>query len=114
MKKRPYFQWQTEDGSKSIHCKNCTAKKDVQVIPATGKPGSGDNKPGTGDGQTGGSTGNTGNAGSNKPGSTAGKPGAQAGTVKTGDSANWMLWTVLIGVSLAGCTVAVRKRKSNR
>ena len=101
---------ETEDGSKSIHCKNCTAKKDVQVIPATGKPGSGDNKPGTGDGNTG----NTGNAGSNKPGSTAGKPGAQAGTVKTGDSANWMLWTVLIGASLAGCTVAVRKRKSNR
>ncbi len=104
---------ETEDGSKSIHCKNCTAKKDVQVIPATGKPGSGDNKPGTGDGNTG-NTGNTGNAGSNKPGSTAGKPGTQAGTVKTGDSANWMLWTVLIGASLAGCTVAVRKRKSNR
>ena len=104
---------ETEDGSKSIHCKNCTAKKDVQVIPATGKPGSGDNKPGTGDGNTG-NTGNTGNAGSNKPGSTAGKPGTQAGTVKTGDSANWMLWTVLIGVSLAGCNVAVRKRKSNR
>ena len=85
--------------------------KEVSTEP--GKPGSGDNKPGTGDGNTG-NTGNTGNAGSNKPGSTAGKPGTQAGTVKTGDSANWMLWTVLIGVSLAGCTVAVRKRKSNR
>lgn len=105
---------ETEDGSKSIHCKNCTAKKDVQVIPATGKPGGGDNKPGTGEGQTGGSTGNTGNAGSNKPGSTAGKPGTQAGTVKTGDSANWMLWIALIGASLAGGTVAVRKRKTNR
>lgn len=87
---------ETEDGSKSIHCKNCTAKKDIQVIPATG------------DGQTGGNTGNT---GGNKPGS--GTSGA-AGSVKTGDSANWMLWTVLIGPSLAGCVLVVRRKKTSR
>ena len=82
---------ETEDGSKSIHCKNCTAKKDVQVIPATGKPG-GDNKPGTGDGSTGGS-GGTGNADSSKPG--AGSDSQAAGTVKTGDSANPVSYTHL-------------------
>ena len=101
---------ETEDGSKSIHCKNCTAKKDVQVIPATGKPG-GDDKPGTGDGSTGGS-GGTGNADSSKPG--AGSDSQAAGTVKTGDSANLMLWAALLGVSLTGCTLVVRRKKTDR
>ena len=101
---------ETEDGSKSIHCKNCTAKKDVQVIPATGKPG-GDDKPGTGDGSTGGSSG-TGNADSSKPGD--GSDSQAAGTVKTGDSANLMLWAALLGVSLTGCTLVVRRKKTDR
>lgn len=101
---------ETEDGSKSIHCKNCTAKKDVQVIPATGKPG-GDDKPGTGDGSTGGSSG-TGNADSSKPGD--GSDSQAAGTVKTGDRANLMLWAALLGVSLTGCTLVVRRKKTDR
>ena len=80
------------------------------MIPATGKP-SGDNKPGTGDGSTGGS-GGTGNADSSKPG--AGSDSQAAGTVKTGDSANLMLWAALLGVSLAGYTLVVRRKKTDR
>ena len=76
----------TEDGSKSIHCKNCDAKKDVQVIPATGKPGSTD-----------------------KPGNQ--KP---SGSVQTGDTTPSMPWILLLGVSALGCIVVIQKRRTKK
>lgn len=76
----------TEDGSKSIHCKNCDAKKDVQVIPATGKPGSTD-----------------------KPGNQ--KP---SGSVQTGDTTQSMPWILLLGVSAFGCIVVIQKRRTKK
>ena len=76
----------TEDGSKSIHCKNCDAKKDVQVIPATGKPGSTD-----------------------KPGNQ--KP---SGSVQTGDTTQSMPWILLLGVSAFGCIVVIQRRRTKK
>lgn len=78
----------TEAGSKSIHCKHCDAKKDVQVIPATGTPGSTD-----------------------KPGNQ--KP---TGSVQTGDT-TWsmpMPWILLLSVSALGCIVVIQKRRTKK
>ena len=57
-------------------------------------------------------SGGTGNADSSKPG--AGSDSQAAGTVKTGDSANLILWAALLGVSLAGYTLVVRRKKTDR
>ena len=76
----------TEAGSKSIHCKHCDAKKDVQVIPATGTPGSTD-----------------------KPGNQ--KP---TGSVQTGDTTWSMPWILLLGVSAFGCIVVIQKRRTKK
>lgn len=99
----------TEDGSKSIHCKNCDAKKDVQVIPATGKPGSTD-KPGNTDKP--GSTGKPGNTGTNNEGGNGSqKP---SGSVQTGDTTQSMAWILLLGVSALGCIVVIQKRRTEK
>ena len=76
----------TEAGSKSIHCKHCDAKMDVQVIPATGTPGSTD------------------------------KPGNQKPTesVQTGDTTWSMPWILLLGVSALGCIVVIQKRRTEK
>lgn len=87
----------TEDGSKSIHCKNCDAKKDVQVIPATGKPGSTDKPGNTG-------TNNEGGNGNQKP----------SGSVQTGDTTQSMPWILLLGVSALGCIVVIQKRRTEK
>lgn len=87
----------TEDGSKSIHCKNCDAKKDVQVIPATGKPGSTDKPGNTG-------TNNEGGNGNQKP----------SGSVQTGDTTQSMAWILLLGVSALGCIVVIQKRRTEK
>lgn len=76
----------TEAGSKSIHCKHCDAKMDVQVIPATGTPGSTD-----------------------KPGNQ--KP---TGSVQTGDTTWSMPWILLLGVSAFGCIVVIQKRRTKK
>lgn len=99
----------TEDGSKSIHCKHCDAKKDVQVIPATGKPGSTD-KPGNTDKP--GSTGKPGNTGTNNEGGNGNqKP---SGSVQTGDTTQSMPWILLLGVSVLGCIVVLQKRRTKK
>lgn len=87
----------TEAGSKSIHCKHCDAKKDVQVIPATGTQGS-TGKPGS----TG--TNNEGGNGNQKP----------TGSVQTGDTTRSMPWILLLSVSALGCTVVIQKRRSKK
>ena len=76
----------TEAGSKSIHCKHCDAKMDVQVIPATGTPGSTD------------------------------KPGNQKPTesVQTGDTTWSMPWILLLGISAFGCIVVIQKRRTKK
>ena len=87
----------TEAGSKSIHCKHCDAKKDVQVIPATGTQGS-TGKPGS----TG--TNNEGGNGNQKP----------TGSVQTGDTTRSMPWILLLSVSALGCIVVIQKRRSKK
>ena len=59
-----------------------------------GKPGAGNSGAGN-DGQTGGS-------------------GSAAGTVKTGDSANIMLWVLLLGASVLGCFTVLRRQRRQK
>ena len=89
----------TEDGSKSIHCKNCTAKKDVQVIPATGKPGSV----------------NPDNDSQNNGGAHEKDDNGQqtSGSVKTGDTANVgaLFATMAAAIVAAGAVLLGKKRR---
>ena len=85
--------------------------------PDDGNNDNGGNGQGDGNTDNGGNghgDGNTNNDGNSQNAGNAGQTGGDdsaAGTVKTGDSANIMLWTLLLGASVLGCFAVVRKRK---
>ena len=43
-----------------------------------------------------------------------GGSGSAAGTVKTGDSANIMLWVLLLGASVLGCFTVLRRQRRQK
>lgn len=66
------------------------------------------NKPGGNDGND--NKPNAGNSGSGNDKNS----GSEAGTVKTGDSANIMLWVLLLGASVLGCFTVLRRQRRQK
>lgn len=87
------------------------AKDALKKADDTQKPGTGgDGQQGNGgnDGKPG-----AGNSGAGNDGQTGGS-GSAAGTVKTGDSANIMLWVLLLGASVLGCFTVLRRQRRQK
>ena len=82
------------------------AKDALKKADDTQKPGTG------GDGQQG-NSGNDGKPGAGNDGQTGGN-GSASGNVKTGDSANIMLWVLLLGASVLGCFTVLRRQRRQK